>query len=187
METSRPERRDAEGGGLVLPFRGVAPRFGDNVFLAPGSTTIGSATLGAGVGIWFGSVIRADIAPIEIGEATNIQDLTVVHVGDKFPCVVGARCVVGHRAILHGCRIGNECMIGMGAVLMNGVVVGSRSIVASGALVTENTTIPPNSVVMGSPAKIVRQARPEEVENTVRLAEKYMRVAAEYVEILRAK
>lgn len=180
MSETTSDTRDPSPSPIVLPFRGHEPRLASGVFVAPGAVVVGAATLGAGASVWYGTVVRADIAPIEVGEGTNLQDLSLLHVGDDFPCIVGARCVVGHRVILHGCRIGNECMIGMGAILMNGVVVGSRSIVASGSLLTEKTVVPPNSLVMGSPAKVIRSVRPDEVERTIHLAEKYRRVAAEH-------
>lgn len=174
----------APGGGLIIPFRNRNPKLGNDVFVAPGATVIGQATLGDRSSVWFGSVVRADIAPIEIGAETNIQDLTLIHVGDEFPCVIGQRVVVGHRVILHGCRVGNESMIGMGAILMNGAVVGSRSIIAAGSLVTEGTVIPPNSLVMGVPGKVVRTVTPEQVDLTIHLARKYAGVAQEYLERL---
>lgn len=172
----------ARGGGRVIPFRSAEPEMADCVFLAPGSVIIGRARLGARSSVWFGSVIRADIAPIEIGEDTNIQDGGILHVGDEFPCIVGARVVVGHRATLHGCKVGDESLIGMGATVLNGAVIGERSIVAAGALVTEKTIIPPESLVMGAPAKVIRGVTPKQIESTIHFAHKYARLAKEYLD-----
>lgn len=176
---------ESRGGGLALSFRGREPEVGDGVFLASTSTIIGAASLGDHVSIWFGSVVRADIAPIEIGEETNIQDHSVIHVADDYPCVIGRRVVVGHRALLHGCMIGDETLIGMGAIIMNGAKIGKGSIVAAGSLVTEGTRIAPGSVAMGSPAKVVREIRPAEYELTLHLARKYANLAQEYLERLK--
>lgn len=182
---SDPRESGKFGGGLVLPFRGATPELGEGAFIAPGATAIGRVKLGRRASLWFGTVARGDIAPIEIGEDTNIQDLTLMHVGDKFPCIVGARCVVGHRAILHGCRIEDEVLIGMGAILLNGSVIGAGSVVAAGALIPEGKVIPPRSVVMGAPGKIVKEAADEQVKSTLHFAEKYAKLAGEYLESLR--
>lgn len=176
----------APGGGIIMPFRGSAPALGEGVFIAPNAVVIGRAMLGARVSIWFHTVVRADIAPITIGDDTNIQDHTVMHVGDQFPCVVGNRCVIGHRAILHGCTIEDEVMIGMGAILLNGCKIGTGSVVAAGALVPEGKVIPPGSLVMGAPGKVVREVKPAELETTRHLSGKYARVAGEYLEMLRS-
>lgn len=177
---------ESRGGGLSLSFRGHEPKVGHGVFLAPTSTVIGDANLGNHVSIWFGSVVRADIAPIEIGDETNIQDHSVIHVADNYPCVIGRRVVVGHRALLHGCAIGDETLIGMGAIVMNGAKIGKGSIVAAGSLVTEGTDIAPGSVAMGSPARAVRAVRPAEYEMTLHLARKYANLAQEYLERLKS-
>lgn len=165
----------------MIPFRGSTPQVGQGVLLAPTSALIGSVTLGNRVGIWFGSVLRGDIAPIQVGDETNIQDLSLLHVGDQFPCFVGRRCVVGHRAILHGCRVEDDVLVGMGATLLNGAVVGAGSIIAAGSLVTEGAVIPPGSLLMGTPGKIVRQVKPEQLAATRHLAEKYAKLAGEYL------
>ena len=125
-------------------------------FIAPGATVLGDVTIGKEASVWYHSVIRADMAPISIGEQTNIQDLSVLHVDVDLPCTVGSRVGVGHRAILHGCKVEDDCLIGMGAVLLNGVIVGAGSVVGAGALLTENVVVPPRSLVLGVPAKVVR-------------------------------
>jgi carbonic anhydrase/acetyltransferase-like protein (isoleucine patch superfamily) len=168
------------GAGLVLPYGGAAPSIGDEVFLAPGSFVIGSVKLGSRVSIWFGSVLRGDIAAVEVGEGSNIQDNSVLHVGDDDPCIVGKNVIVGHRAMLHGCTIEDNCLIGMGAIILNKAVIGEESMVGAGALVTQGTIIPPRSLVLGSPAKVKRTLSDEEVEANKAYAPKYVRVAAGY-------
>ena len=117
---------------------------------------MGDVTLGPGASVWYGTVLRGDMDRIEVGENTNLQDGTIVHVDAGRPALIGARVGVGHRAILHGCTVEDECLIGMGSVLLNGVVVGTGSVVAAGAVLREGMVVPPGSVVMGVPGRVVR-------------------------------
>ena len=125
-------------------------------FIASGAIVMGDVTIGKESSVWYHAVVRGDMAPISIGEQTNIQDLAVLHVDVGLPCVVGSRVGVGHRAIIHGCTVEDDCLIGMGAVLLNGVKVGAGSVVGAGALLTENIEVPPGSLAFGVPAKVVR-------------------------------
>ena len=117
---------------------------------------MGDVTLGADASVWYGAVLRGDMAPIIIGAETNLQDGTVVHVDDGEPCTIGRRVGVGHRVILHGCTVEDECLIGMGSVLLNGVRIGTGSVVAAGAVIPEGMEVPARSLVMGVPGRIVR-------------------------------
>ena len=117
---------------------------------------MGDVTLGARVSVWYGAVLRGDMAPIEIGEATNVQDVTVIHVDEGVPARIGARVGIGHRAILHGCTVEDECLVGMGSILLNRVRVGTGSVIGAGAVVPEGMDVPPGSLVLGVPARIVR-------------------------------
>jgi carbonic anhydrase/acetyltransferase-like protein (isoleucine patch superfamily) len=117
---------------------------------------MGDVTLGQEASVWYGAVLRGDMAPIVIGAQSNIQDGTVVHVDEGVPCHVGQRVGVGHRVILHGCTVEDDCLIAMGSVLLNGVVIGTGSVVAAGAVVPERMRVPPRSLVMGVPGRIVR-------------------------------
>ena len=125
-------------------------------FIAPGAVVLGDVTLGRDSSIWYNTVVRGDMAPIAIGEQTNIQDLSMVHVDEDLPCHIGSRVGVGHRAILHGCTVEDDCLIGMGAILLNHVRVGTGSVIGAGALLPEGMEVPPDSVVLGVPSKIVR-------------------------------
>lgn len=147
-------------------------------FIAPGAAVLGDVAIGKESSVWYHSVIRGDMAPITIGEQTNIQDLSVLHVDVDLPCVVGSRVGVGHRAILHGCTVEDDCLIGMGAVLLNGVRIGAGSVVGAGALLTENFAVPPGSLVLGVPAKVVRDV---DEELRVRIGE----TARHYLELAR--
>jgi carbonic anhydrase/acetyltransferase-like protein (isoleucine patch superfamily) len=125
-------------------------------FIAPTASVMGDVTLGADASVWFGAVLRGDMAPITIGAQTNLQDGTIVHVDEDVPCIVGARVGVGHRVILHGCTVEDECLIGMGSILLNNVRIGTGSVVAAGAVIPEGMQVPPRSLVMGVPGRIVR-------------------------------
>jgi carbonic anhydrase/acetyltransferase-like protein (isoleucine patch superfamily) len=117
---------------------------------------MGDVTIGAESSVWYGAVLRGDMAPIVIGSQTNLQDGTIVHVDDDAPCRVGSRVGVGHRVLLHGCTVEDDCLIGMGSVLLNMVQVGAGSVVAAGAVLPEGMQVPPRSLVMGVPARVVR-------------------------------
>ena len=117
---------------------------------------LGDVTLGPRSSVWYQAVLRGDMAAITIGEATNIQDGTIVHVDEGKPASIGARVGVGHRVILHGCTVEDECLIGMGSVLLNGVVIGTGSVVAAGAVLPEGMVVPPGSLVMGVPGRVAR-------------------------------
>jgi len=137
---------------------GVAPKLASGfVWVADTATVIGDVALGEGVGVWFGAVLRGDNEPIVIGEMTNIQENCVFHTDPAFPVSVGRFCTIGHNAIVHGCTIGDNSLIGMGAIVLNGAVIGKNCLIGAGALVTERTQIPDNSLVIGAPAKVVRQ------------------------------
>jgi carbonic anhydrase/acetyltransferase-like protein (isoleucine patch superfamily) len=125
-------------------------------FIASTAAVMGDVTIGAESSIWYGAVLRGDLAPIVIGSQTNLQDGTVVHVDEDVPCRVGSRVGVGHRVILHGCTVEDECLIGMGSVLLNKVHIGAGSVVAAGAVLPEGMQVPPRSLLMGVPARVVR-------------------------------
>jgi carbonic anhydrase/acetyltransferase-like protein (isoleucine patch superfamily) len=125
-------------------------------FIHPAAFVCGDVTLGAGASVWPGAVIRADSAPITIGDSTNVQDGVVIHVDPGLSCTVGARVAIGHRAVVHGATVEDDCLIAIGALVLNRVVVGRGSLVGAGAVCTEGMVIPPNSLVLGVPARVVR-------------------------------
>jgi carbonic anhydrase/acetyltransferase-like protein (isoleucine patch superfamily) len=130
---------------------------GDEYFVAPSADVIGSVRLGRWASVWFGSVLRGDTDWIEVGDGTNIQDGCVVHVDAGEPTTIGRNVVVGHQVMLHSCTIGDECLIGNGAIVMDRAVIGSHTLVAAGSFIAPGKTIPSGVVVMGSPARIVRE------------------------------
>ncbi len=150
------------------------PTLGKKVFIANTATVIGDVTLGAHSSVWYGAVLRGDINRIVVGHHTNIQDNAVLHLADDFACVLGNWVTVGHGAIVHACTVGDQCLVGMGAVILDGAVIGKQSIVGAKALVTQGTKIPPGSLVLGAPAKVVRQLTKEERAGLKWWAQKYV-------------
>lgn len=134
----------------------MSVRIHPTAYIAPTAAVMGNVTLGEESSVWYGAVLRGDMAPIVIGAQSNLQDGTIVHVDEGVPCTIGRRVGVGHRAILHGCTVEDECLIGMGAVLLNNVRIGTGSVVAAGAVIPEGMQIPPRSLVIGVPGRIVR-------------------------------
>ena len=137
---------------------------------------LGDVTLGPRASVWYGAVLRGDMDRVVVGESTNLQDGTIVHVDEGQPALIGARVGVGHRAILHGCTVEDDCLIGMGSVLLNGVVIGSGSVVAAGAVVREGMVVPAGSLVMGVPARV---ARPVDQTLRARIAATWQHYVAE--------
>ena len=136
--------------------RGARPTIHPTAFIAPTASVMGDVTLAEESSVWYGAVLRGDMAPIVIGAMSNLQDGTIVHVDEGEPCIIGARVGVGHRVILHGCTVADECLIGMGSTLLNGVQIGTGSVVAAGSVIPEGMQVPPGSLVMGVPGRIIR-------------------------------
>jgi carbonic anhydrase/acetyltransferase-like protein (isoleucine patch superfamily) len=155
------------------------PSIHPTAFIASTAAVMGDVTIGAESSVWYGAVLRGDMAPIVIGSRTNLQDGTIVHVDEGVPCRIGSRVGVGHRVILHGCTVADDCLIGMGSVLLNGVHVGAGSVVAAGAVLPEGMQAPPGSLVMGIPARVVRAV-------DERLARRIAETWSHYVEQARA-
>ncbi len=142
---------------MLISYRDKLPKCNGEVFLADGVKVVGDVLLDDGVNIWYNTVVRGDINCIEIGANTNIQDNCTIHVGYENPTILGKNVTIGHGVILHGCLVEDNCLIGMGATVLDGAVVGKGSIVGANSLVTSNTIIPKNSLVLGSPARVVKQ------------------------------
>lgn len=149
-------------------------------YIHPQALVLGDVTLGARASVWPTAVVRGDSAPITIGADSNVQDGTVVHVDHGVPCTIGARVAIGHRAIVHGATVEDDCLIGMGAILLNHVRVGRGSIVGAGAVCPERMEIPPDSLVLGVPARVIRPTTPLERERIQRTVASYVALQAEY-------
>lgn len=160
----------------------ATPDIHSGAYVAPSAVIIGAVKLHEKSSVWPCAVLRGDINSIEIGEGSNIQDGSVVHLADDLGVVVGKYVTVGHGAILHACTIEDECLIGMRATILDGAIIGHHSIVGAGALVTKNTIVPPGSLVLGAPAKVVKQLSQEEQAGLREWAEKYVVVSAAHKE-----
>ena len=173
---------------MTYTFKQWTPVLGDRTWIADSADVVGNVTLGDDCSIWFGCVVRGDVHYISIGDRTNIQDLSMVHVthykkpdmSDGNPTIIGSDVTVGHRVMLHGCTIEDACLIGMSATILDGAVIGRESIVGAGALVTKNKVFPPRSLIMGSPAKVVRELTDEEVKELYASAARYVAFKEDY-------
>ena len=143
------------------------------VYIAPDAVVTGDVVLGDQVNIWYGAVLRGDSGTITVGDCTNIQDRCILH--EK--TTLGKNCTVGHGAIVHGCTIGDNTLVGMGAIILNGAKIGNDCIIGAGALVTGKTDAPDGSVILGSPAKVVKSVTPEQIEENQHSAEHYVELA----------
>ncbi|WP_331774182.1 gamma carbonic anhydrase family protein [Sulfurospirillum sp. 1612] len=174
---------------MILEYQGMKPKLAEGVFIAPSADLIGDLRIGAQSSIWFGCVIRADIHSIYIGANTNIQDLSMIHVdhytkedkSDGHPTYIGDDVTIGHRVMLHGCTIGNACLIGMSTTILDGAVIGTESIVGAGSLITKNKIFPPRSLIMGAPAKVIRELREDEIQSIYESAQNYQHYKNTYL------
>ena len=160
MTTRNPHGAEAPAArfGSVLPFDGIRPRLAPSVWVAPGATVIGDVELGADASVWYGCVLRGDVHRIRVGAYSNIQDGTIVHVTrDRFPTEIGEVVTVGHRAVVHGCVVGDGALIGIGAIVLDGARIGEEAWVGAGAVVPPGMEVPPRQLVLGAPAKVVRE------------------------------
>jgi len=173
---------------MIYNFKEFIPEIGKNSWVAPSADVIGDVKIGEDCSIWFGTVIRGDVHYITIGDRTSIQDLSMVHIthhkkadrSDGSPTIIGNDVTIGHRVMLHGCTIEDACLIGMSATILDNAVIGKESIVGAGSLVTKNKKFPPRSLIMGSPAKVVRELTQAEVEELYASAKRYVSFKNEY-------
>jgi len=165
---------------MILPYRTSKPTIHRSAFIAPGADVIGRVTIGKNASIWFGCVLRGDVNRIVIGEATNIQDGSILHVDDHSPCLIADHVHVGHHANLHGCVVEQGAMIGIGAIVLSGAHIGREAIIGAGSVVLEGTRIPPRSLAVGVPAKVVRRVTAKDVAYIRRWVAKYVRLAKTY-------
>jgi carbonic anhydrase/acetyltransferase-like protein (isoleucine patch superfamily) len=158
----------------VYQLDALTPHMADTAWVADNAQVIGDVHMAADSSVWFSSVVRGDTATIRIGEGTNIQDGSVLHADVGIPLTIGKHVTVGHMVQLHGCTIGDESLIGIGAVVLNGAKIGKNCLVGAGSLVTEGKEFPDGSMILGSPAKVVRQLTPEQIEGLRRSAQHYV-------------
>ncbi len=165
---------------MIYSYKGKKPVLAETVFAAPSADIIGEVEAGENSSFWYNVTVRGDIAPVKIGKNTNIQDNSVVHVGHDVPAVIGDNVTIGHSVIIHACTIEDNSLIGMGAVILDYAVIGRESIVGAGSLVTKGKKFPPRSLIMGSPAKLIRELTEEEVAGILSNAESYVEILEDY-------
>jgi carbonic anhydrase/acetyltransferase-like protein (isoleucine patch superfamily) len=159
----------------------VSPSLSEGVFIADSADVVGNVSVGENANLWFGVVARGDVNSITVGENTNIQDLTMLHVTEDLPLVVGRNVSVGHGAILHACIIEDSCLIGMGAIILDGAHISKNSVVAGGSVVPPGKKYPENSMIMGNPAKVVRELRADEIEKYSNHYKSYIKTKNDYL------
>lgn len=158
---------------MLVSFKGFVPKVSAEACIMPGARLIGDVEIGPQSSVWYGAVLRADVASIKVGKSSNIQDNAVVHADENSTVRVGDYVTVGHSAVLHGCTIEDGALIGMGATVLDGAVIGKGSVVAAGCVVTRNTIVPPNSLVLGIPGKIAKTLSEEAFQEGVEHARRY--------------
>lgn len=166
----------------IETFDGVSPNIAESAYVARSADVIGRVSIGEEASVWYNTTLRGDIHEIVIGPRSNVQDNAVVHLADDYGAYIGELVTIGHSAIIHACTVKDEVLVGMGACILDGVVIGERSIIGANALVTGGMEIPPGSLVLGSPAKVVKTLDKEQQGGIKYWAEKYVKVSRQYLE-----
>jgi carbonic anhydrase/acetyltransferase-like protein (isoleucine patch superfamily) len=168
---------------LIKPYRGIVPRIHPSAFIAEDAVIIGDVEIGEDSSVWYGCVLRGDVNYIRVGDRSNVQDGTVVHVsraGFDGPTIIGNQVTIGHGAMIHGCKISDGALIGIGATVLDGAEIGGEALIAAGSLVPPNAVIPPRVMVMGSPAKVRRDLSPAEVADLAEFWKSYVDILPDY-------
>lgn len=165
---------------MILKFKEFYPEIHPTAWIAPSADLIGNIEIGEDSSVWFGCVIRSDVNEVRIGKRTNIQDLSCIHTDTNTKTIIGDDVTIGHKVMLHGCKIGNGCLIGMSATILDDAEIGEGSIVGANSLVTSGKKFPPRSLIMGSPAKVVKELSEEEVQKLIAHAGHYVEYKNDY-------
>jgi len=169
------------GNYMIYNFKNFKPKIKKSAWIAPSADIIGKVKIGKDSSVWYGCVIRGDVAKVKIGNRTNIQDLSMIHVHHGKPTILGDDVTIAHQVMLHGCKIGNGCLIGMSATILDDAQIGEYSIVGAQSLVTANKKFPPRSLIMGSPAKVIRQLSDDEIKDVLQNAKNYISYKNDYI------
>lgn len=164
----------------LIPYNGIMPKIGKNCFIAESADVIGDVTLGDNTSIWFGAVLRGDVAPITIGQNSNVQDNCTIHVDVGIPTVIGDHVTVGHCVMIHGATIEDNCLIGIGSIVLDKAIVRQGAQVGAAALVPPRKEVPPRSLVMGQPCKVVRELSEADEQGFINHADGYVLEAGKY-------
>ncbi len=165
---------------MILKFKEFYPNIAPSAWIAPSADLIGNITIGEDSSVWFNCVIRSDVNKVVIGKNTNIQDLSMIHTDTNSQTIIGDNVTIGHKVMLHGCKIEDNCLIGMSATILDGAVIGEGSIVGANSLVTAGKIFPPRSMIMGSPAKVVKELTQEDVDKLIAHAAHYVEYKNDY-------
>lgn len=165
---------------MIMKFKEFYPKIDSTAWVAPSADVIGNVEIGKNSSIWFGCVLRGDVNEIKIGNNTNVQDLSMIHMDTNSKTVLGDNVTIGHKVMLHGCTIENNCLIGMSATILDNAIIGEGSIVGANSLVTQGKKFPPKSLIMGSPAKVVKQLTEEDVDGLIKHAGHYVDYKNDY-------
>lgn len=165
---------------MIMDFEGVTPRINKNTYISESVDIIGKVNVEENVNIWFGTRLRGDMNNIIIGENTNIQENSVVHVDINSPCIIGKNVTIGHGTIIHGCSISDNVLVGMGSIILNNAKIGKNTIIGAGSLVTQGKEFPEGVLILGNPAKVIRELTEAEIESIQRSADNYVRLSKKY-------
>ena len=165
---------------MIMDFEGVTPRINKNTYISESVDIIGKVNVEENVNIWFGTRLRGDMNNIIIGENTNIQENSVVHVDINSPCIIGKNVTIGHGTIIHGCSISDNVLVGMGSIILNNAKIGKNTIIGAGSLVTQGKEFPEGVLILGNPAKVIRQLTEAEIESIQRSADNYVSLRKKY-------
>ncbi|WP_195955827.1 gamma carbonic anhydrase family protein [Clostridium saudiense] len=165
---------------MIMDFDGVTPRINKNTYISESVDIIGKVNVEENVNIWFGTRLRGDMNNIIIGENTNIQENSVVHVDINSPCIIGKNVTIGHGTIIHGCSISDNVLVGMGSIILNNAKIGKNTIIGAGSLVTQGKEFPEGVLILGNPAKVIRQLTEAEIESIQRSADNYVSLSKKY-------
>ena len=165
---------------MIMDFEGVTPRINKNTYISESVDIIGKVNVEENVNIWFGTRLRGDMNNIIIGENTNIQENSVVHVDINSPCIIGKNVTIGHGTIIHGCSISDNVFVGMGSIILNNAKIGKNTIIGAGSLVTQGKEFPEGVLILGNPAKVIRQLTEAEIESIQRSADNYVSLSKKY-------
>lgn len=166
---------------MILTYQNHTPRIAPDAYVQESARIIGDVEVGTDASVWFYAVVRGDVERVRIGPTTNVQDHATIHVTrDRWPTILGEGVTIAHRVVIHGCTVGDYALIGIGAVVLDGAEIGTEALVGAGALVAPGTRIPPRTLALGSPAKAVRDLKPEEIEHLHRSAANYVEYARSY-------
>lgn len=165
---------------MILEFEGIIPIINENTYISESVDIVGNVTIEEHVNIWFGTRLRGDMNKIVVGSKTNIQENSVVHVDTNSPCIIGKNVTIGHGAIIHGCEIANNVLVGMGSIILNDAKIGKNTIIGAGSLVTQGKSFPEGVLILGNPAKVIRELTEAEIESIQRSADNYASLSKKY-------